>query len=314
MPETKQWLIPPDAAGARLDKWLASQETLDITRSMLQQQIENGNLTVNQKQVSKNYRLKGGEMVQWAVPEPEPLELIPENIPLDIVYEDDDLLVVNKPKGMVVHPAAGHYSGTLVNALMYHCGRDLSGINGVLRPGIVHRIDKDTTGSVIACKNDKAHRCIAEQLKEHSINRRYRAICFGELNQEEGTIDQPIGRHPNDRKKMAVNHQNGKRAVTHYRVLQRFQGYTYIECVLETGRTHQIRVHMASIGHPLLGDTLYQKTFPADSLSEQPVFHRTALHAWKIQFRHPFNNAWISLEAPLPDDFCNCFQNINFSL
>ena len=174
------------------------------------------------------------------MPESVEPDIEPENIPLDILYEDVDLIVVNKPKGMVVHPAAGHYSGTLVNALMYHCGRDLSGINGVLRPGIVHRIDKDTTGSVIACKNDKAHRCIAEQLKEHSINRRYRAICFGELNQEEGTIDQPIGRHPNDRKKMAVNHQNGKRAVTHYRVLQRFQGYTYIECVLETGRTHQI--------------------------------------------------------------------------
>ena len=198
---------------------------------------------------------------------------------------------------MVVHPAAGHYSGTLVNALMYHCGRDLSGINGVLRPGIVHRIDKDTTGSVIACKNDKAHRCIAEQLKEHSINRRYRAICFGELNQEEGTIDQPIGRHPNDRKKMAVNHQNGKRAVTHYRVLQRFQGYTYIECVLETGRTHQIRVHMASIGHPLLGDEVYSNRKSPFKLQGQ------TLHAKTLGFIHPTTGEYLKIDAPLPEYF-----------
>ena len=198
---------------------------------------------------------------------------------------------------MVVHPAAGHYTGTLVNALMYHCGNELSGINGVLRPGIVHRIDRDTTGSVIACKNDKAHRCIAEQLKEHSINRRYRAICFGELEQEEGTIDQPIGRHPNDRKKMAVNHQNGKRAVTHYRVLQRFQGYTYIECVLETGRTHQIRVHMASIGHPLLGDEVYSNRKSPFKLQGQ------TLHAKTLGFIHPTTGEYLEIDAPLPEYF-----------
>ena len=194
-------------------------------------------------------------------------------------------------------PAAGHYTGTLVNALMYHCGKDLSGINGVLRPGIVHRIDRDTTGSVIACKNDKAHRCIAEQLKEHSINRRYRAICFGELEQEEGTIDQPIGRHPNDRKKMAVNPQNGKRAVTHYRVLQRFQGYTYIECVLETGRTHQIRVHMASIGHPLLGDEVYSNRKSPFKLQGQ------TLHAKTLGFIHPTTGEYLEIDAPLPEYF-----------
>ena len=248
--------------------------------------------------------LKEGDVLRILVPEENgaadngsAASIIPVQLPLDILYEDADLIVVNKPKGMVVHPAAGHYSGTLVNALMYHCGRDLSGINGVLRPGIVHRIDKDTTGSVIACKNDKAHRCIAEQLKEHSINRRYRAICFGELNQEEGTIDQPIGRHPNDRKKMAVNHQNGKRAVTHYRVLQRFQGYTYIECVLETGRTHQIRVHMASIGHPLLGDEVYSNRKSPFKLQGQ------TLHAKTLGFIHPTTGEYLEIDAPLPEYF-----------
>ena len=245
--------------------------------------------------------LREGDVLRILVPEEagegSESSIIPVPLPLDILYEDADLIVVNKPKGMVVHPAAGHYSGTLVNALMYHCGRDLSGINGVLRPGIVHRIDKDTTGSVIACKNDKAHRCIAEQLKEHSINRRYRAICFGELNQEEGTIDQPIGRHPNDRKKMAVNHQNGKRAVTHYRVLQRFQGYTYIECVLETGRTHQIRVHMASIGHPLLGDEVYSNRKSPFKLQGQ------TLHAKTLGFIHPTTGEYLEIDAPLPEYF-----------
>ena len=215
------------------------------------------------------------------LPEPECPDILPEDIPLDILYEDADLIVVNKPKGMVVHPAAGHYTGTLVNALMYHCGKDLSGINGVLRPGIVHRIDRDTTGSVIACKNDKAHRCIAEQLKEHSINRRYRAIC----------------RHPNDRKKMAVNYQNGKRAVTHYRVLQRFKGYTYIECVLETGRTHQIRVHMASIGHPLLGDEVYSNRKSPFKLQGQ------TLHAKTLGFIHPTTGEYLEIDAPLPEYF-----------
>ena len=242
--------------GTRIDVFLADAME-NLSRSGVQKLIEEGHITLNGGRTKANYKLRERDIIDVEVPEVKEVEILPEDIPLDILYEDADVIVVNKPQGMVVHPAAGHYSGTLVNALMYHCGRDLSGINGVLRPGIVHRIDKDTTGSVIACKNDKAHRCIAEQLKEHSINRRYRAICFGELNQEEGTIDQPIGRHPNDRKKMAVNHQNGKRAVTHYRVLERLGYVTLVECILETGRTHQIRVHMKHIGHVLFNDERY---------------------------------------------------------
>ena len=282
--------------GTRIDVFLADAME-NLSRSGVQKLIEEGHITLNGGRTKANYKLRERDIIDVEVPEVKEVEILPEDIPLDILYEDADVIVVNKPQGMVVHPAAGHYSGTLVNALMYHCGRDLSGINGVLRPGIVHRIDKDTTGSVIACKNDKAHRCIAEQLKEHSINRRYRAICFGELNQEEGTIDQPIGRHPNDRKKMAVNHQNGKRAVTHYRVLQRFQGYTYIECVLETGRTHQIRVHMASIGHPLLGDEVYSNRKSPFKLQGQ------TLHAMTIGFIHPRTREYMEVTAPLPEYF-----------
>ena len=282
--------------GTRIDVFLADAME-NLSRSGVQKLIEEGHITLNGGRTKANYKLRERDIIDVEVPEVKEVEILPEDIPLDILYEDADVIVVNKPQGMVVHPAAGHYSGTLVNALMYHCGRDLSGINGVLRPGIVHRIDKDTTGSVIACKNDKAHRCIAEQLKEHSINRRYRAICFGELNQEEGTIDQPIGRHPNDRKKMAVNHQNGKRAVTHYRVLQRFQGYTYIECVLETGRTHQIRVHMASIGHPLLGDEVYSNRKSPFKLQGQ------TLHAKTLGFIHPTTGEYLEIDAPLPEYF-----------
>lgn len=288
--------MKPEYTGQRVDRQL-SELMPELSRSYIQKLLKEGMVLANGKPVKANYKLNGKEELTVTIPDAAELDIEPENIPLDILYEDEDLLVVNKPKGMVVHPAAGHYSGTLVNALMYHCGRDLSGINGVLRPGIVHRIDKDTTGSVIACKNDKAHRCIAEQLKEHSINRRYRAICFGELNQEEGTIDQPIGRHPNDRKKMAVNHQNGKRAVTHYRVLQRFQGYTYIECVLETGRTHQIRVHMASIGHPLLGDEVYSNRKSPFKLQGQ------TLHAKTLGFIHPTTGEYLEIDAPLPEYF-----------
>ena len=223
-------------------------------------------------------------------------DILPEDIPLDILYEDEDVIVVNKPKGMVVHPAAGHYSGTLVNALLYHCKEDLSGINGIMRPGIVHRIDKDTTGSVIACKNDFSHNSIAKQLKEHSVNRRYRAICYGVLPQEEGTIDRPIGRDPVNRKKMAVV-PNGKSAVTHYRVLKRFSKYTYIECILETGRTHQIRVHMASIGHPLLGDEVYTDRKSPFRLTGQ------TLHAMILGFQHPRTGEYIETTAPLPAYF-----------
>lgn len=304
--EELRFQITEETEDERIDKCM-SLLVENLSRSFIQKLIKEGNVLVNGKPVKGSYRVKCDDEVVFCVPESVEPNIEPENIPLDILYEDADLIVVNKPKGMVVHPAAGHYSGTLVNALMYHCGNDLSGINGVLRPGIVHRIDRDTTGSVIACKNDKAHRCIAEQLKEHSINRRYRAICFGELKQEEGTIDQPIGRHPNDRKKMAINHQNGKRAVTHYRVLQRFKGYTYIECVLETGRTHQIRVHMASIGHPLLGDELYgnPKNLAMKGLQGQ------TLHAMIIGFVHPSTHEYMEFEAPLPEYFQNLLLKLS---
>ena len=231
---------------------------------------------------------------------PEELNVEPENIPLDILYEDDDLLVVNKPKGMVVHPAAGHSSGTLVNAVLYHCRGQLSGINGVLRPGIVHRIDMDTTGALVICKSDFAHQSLAEQLSVHSITRKYRAIVHGNLKEDEGTVRGAIGRHPTDRKKMAINERNGKPAVTHYRVLERFGNYTYIECQLETGRTHQIRVHMASIGHPLLGDAVYgPKKCPVKNLQGQ------TLHAMVLGFIHPRTGAYMEFEAPLPEYFSN---------
>lgn len=304
--EELRFEIAEDMEDERIDKCI-SLLVEELSRSFIQKLIKDGNVLVNGKPVKGSFRVKCEDEVVFSVPESVEPDIEPENIPLDILYEDADLIVVNKPKGMVVHPAAGHYTGTLVNALMYHCGNELSGINGVLRPGIVHRIDRDTTGSVIACKNDKAHRCIAEQLKEHSINRRYRAICFGELEQEEGTIDQPIGRHPNDRKKMAVNPQNGKRAVTHYRVLQRFKGYTYIECVLETGRTHQIRVHMASIGHPLLGDELYgnPKNLAMKGLQGQ------TLHAMIIGFVHPSTHEYMEFEAPLPEYFQNLLLKLS---
>ena len=234
------------------------------------------------------------------LPEPEELNVEPENIPLDILYEDDDLLVVNKPKGMVVHPAAGHSSGTLVNAVLYHCRGNLSGINGVLRPGIVHRIDMDTTGALVICKSDFAHQSLAEQLSVHSITRKYRAIVHGNLKEDEGTVRGAIGRHPTDRKKMAINERNGKPAVTHYRVLERFGNYTYIECQLETGRTHQIRVHMASIGHPLLGDAVYgPKKCPVKNLQGQ------TLHAMVLGFIHPRTGAYVEFEAPIPEYFSN---------
>lgn len=273
-----------------------------LSRSYIQKLIKEGNLTVNGCPVKGSYRVCTDDEIAFLLPPGEEPDIAAENIPLDILYEDSDIIVVNKPKGMVVHPAAGHYSGTLVNALLYHCGSDLSGINGVLRPGIVHRIDKDTTGSVIACKNDLAHRSIAAQLKEHSIVRKYYAICYGELSDEEGMIDAPIGRHPTDRKKMAINERNGKRAVTHYRVLQRFHGYTYVECRLETGRTHQIRVHMASIGHPLLGDAVYSNRKCPFTLTGQ------TLHAGILGFVHPSTGEYIETTAPLPEYFVHLLE------
>lgn len=296
--------ITEELEDERIDKCLAV--LIDsLSRSFIQKMIKENAVTVNGVPVKGSYKVKAEDEVAFLLPEAVEPDIEPENIPLDILYEDKDVIVVNKPKGMVVHPASGHYSGTLVNGLMYHCGKELSGINGVMRPGIVHRIDKDTTGSVIACKNDAAHKCIAEQLKEHSINRRYRAVCHGVLKEDEGVIDKPIGRHPTDRKKMAVNEKNGKRAVTHYRVLERFRDYTYIECVLETGRTHQIRVHMASIGHPLLGDTVYSnRKSPFSSLEGQ------TLHAMTLGFQHPSSGEYVEVNAPLPEYFVHLLKTL----
>ena len=248
--------VVENEAGERIDKFLAGQmETL--SRSYLQKLIKDGLVRVGNTPVKSNYKVSADDEITVELKELKEPDILPEDIPLDILYEDEDILVVNKPKGMVVHPAAGHYTGTLVNAVMYHCKGNLSGINGVLRPGIVHRIDMDTTGSLLVCKNDTAHQIMAERLKNHDINRVYHAIVHGVIKEEKGTIDAPIGRHPTDRKRMSINYKNGRNAVTHYEVLERFKDYTYIRCKLETGRTHQIRVHMASIQHPLLGDGVY---------------------------------------------------------
>lgn len=277
----------------RIDKVLAVYLE-DVSRSFLQKLLKDGGVQVGGRPVKANYRVKENDLITFRIPEAVEPDILAEDIPLAILYEDEDVLVVDKPKGMVVHPAAGHYSGTLVNAILFHCRGQLSGINGVLRPGIVHRIDRDTTGSVIVCKNDCAHREIARQLKEHSINRRYVAIVCGRLKDREGTIEGPIGRDKKDRKKMAVCPE-GKPAVTHYRVLQEFADYTYVECALETGRTHQIRVHMASIGHPLLGDEVYGHKCSRYKLQGQ------CLHAKTLGFVHPQTGEYIEVDAPLPD-------------
>lgn len=295
--------VENDTAGERLDKYL-SVVLPDQSRSYLQKLIKDGQIQVNGKNAKPGMRLDESDEVTVELPELKDPEILPENIPLEILYEDDSLLFVNKPKGMVVHPAPGHYTGTLVNAVMYHCGDELSGINGVLRPGIVHRIDKDTTGVLVVCKTDQAHRSVAEQLKVHSITRVYRAIVHGVIREEEGTVDAPIGRHPTDRKRMAVNERNGKRAVTHYRVLRRFENFTYIECRLETGRTHQIRVHMASVHHPLLGDTVYGARKSVKNVDGQ------VLHAMILGLVHPVTGQYLEVEAPLPLYFRNLLERL----
>ena len=286
----------------RIDVFLA-KNLESFSRSYIQDLIKKGKATIGGKSIKANYRLRNGDNVVLNIPKPEPLEILPENIPLDILYEDNDVILVNKPKGMVVHPAAGHYSGTLVNALLYHCKDNLSGINGVLRPGIVHRIDMDTTGVIIACKNDNAHQNIAKQLAEHSITRRYVAIVNGNLKEDEGVVDAPIARAKNDRKKMAVD-KDGKTAVTYYKVLERLKNYTYIECVLETGRTHQIRVHMSYINHPLLGDEIYSGKKESMKLQGQ------CLHAMVLGFIHPTTNEYMEFKAPIPEYFNEILKKI----
>lgn len=295
--------ITPEMEDERIDKCICTYlETL--SRSYIQKIIKEGNVFVNDQIVKANYKVKVDDIIRFMIPESVEPDIPAQDIPIDILYEDHDFLIINKPKDMVVHPAPGHYEGTIVNAIMFHCKNELSGINGVMRPGIVHRIDKDTTGSLIICKNDEAHNYIAAQLKEHSITRKYRAIVYGVIKEDEGTVDAPIGRHPTDRKKMAINEKNGKRAVTHYHVLERFLNYTYIECQLETGRTHQIRVHMASIGHPLLGDQVYCKAKPPFKLEGQ------TLHAMTIGFIHPSTREYVEYEAPLPDYFVNLLNKL----
>lgn len=291
------FLITEEYENERLDKALSELTDDTVSRSYLQKLIKESLIFVNEKACKASYRLKVDDYVAFTIPEQTEPDIAAEDMKLDILYEDDDVIVVNKPKDMVVHPAAGHFEHTLVNGLLFHCKDSLSGINGVLRPGIVHRIDKDTTGSIIVCKNDTSHKEIAQQLKEHTITRKYLAICAGVIKEDTGTVDAPIGRDEKDRKKMAVNHKNGKRAITHYRVLERFRDYTYIECQLETGRTHQIRVHMASIGHPLLGDEVYSSRKCPFALKGQ------TLHAYILGFHHPENGRYIETEAPLPDYF-----------
>lgn len=290
------FLIDAQLEGERIDKCL-NLLVDSFSRSFIQKLIKDEEVFVNGKSVKSNYKVKMDDEIIFYVPKSVEPEILAQDIPLDVLYEDSDVIVVNKPKGMVVHPAAGHYTDTLVNAVLFHCKGELSGINGVMRPGIVHRIDMDTTGSIIVCKNDVAHNHLAEQFKVHSIERTYQAIVHGVIKDEEGTIDAPIGRHPVDRKKMSINAKSSKRAVTHYKVLQRFEKYTYVECRLETGRTHQIRVHMSSIGHPLLGDEVYCNMKSPFKLQGQ------TLHAKTLGFDHPTTGEFVLVDAPLPEYF-----------
>ena len=291
-----------ESKNQRLDAFLAS--SLDgLTRSQATRLIESGAVAVNGRAVSKSYKLAGGEDIAVTLPEPEPVEAVPQDIPLDVVYEDADVIVVNKPSGMVVHPAPGHPDGTLVNALLYHCAGTLSGIGGALRPGIVHRIDRDTSGLIIAAKNDAAHQYLSAQLADHTLARTYECIVVGALREDRGTVDAPIARHPTDRKRMAVV-AGGREAVTHWEVIARYPGYTHVRCRLETGRTHQIRVHMAYIGHPILGDTVY------GAKKEVPGLTGQCLHAVGLRFLHPRTHEVVELSCPLPDEFTRMLQKI----
>ena len=291
-----------ESKNQRLDAFLAS--SLDgLTRSQATRLIESGEVAVNGRAVSKSYKLAGGEDIAVTLPEPEPVEAVPQDIPLDVVYEDADVIVVNKPSGMVVHPAPGHPDGTLVNALLYHCAGTLSGVGGALRPGIVHRIDRDTSGLIIAAKNDAAHQCLSAQLADHTLARTYECIVVGKLREDRGTVDAPIARHPTDRKRMAVV-AGGREAVTHWEVIARYPGYTHVRCRLETGRTHQIRVHMAYIGHPILGDTVY------GAKKEVPGLTGQCLHAVGLRFLHPRTHEVVELSCPLPDEFTRMLQKI----
>lgn len=294
-----------EAAGVRVDKFI-SDELPDLSRTYVQDLLKSGDITVNEKSAKPNYKLSPGDKIAVNETEPEPLEIKPEEIPLDVLYEDQDIIVINKPRGMVVHPAPGHPSGTLVNALLAHC-EDLSGINGVLRPGIVHRIDKDTSGVIVAAKNDKAHRSLAEQLKNKTTHRIYQAIAHGSFEHDKGTIDAPIGRDENDRKKMAATRHNSKDAVTHFTVLERFEQYTFVSCQLETGRTHQIRVHLAYIGHPVAGDPKYG---PRKTLD----INGQALHAAELGFRHPATDEMMMFSAPLPEDMDRLLKQLRLNV
>lgn len=294
MSEILTLICTAEDSGKRIDKYI-SDNIAELTRSAVQGIIAKNGITADGKTVSKNYKIKGTETIEVEIPEAEPMDAVPEDIPIEIVYEDDDLLVVNKPKGMVVHPAHGNYHGTLVNALLYHCGDSLSGINGVIRPGIVHRIDKNTSGLLIVAKNDKAHLHLAEQIKAHSFTREYEAIVSGSLKQDSGTVDAPIGRHKTDRKKMCVTAENSRNAVTHYSLIKQYGGYAHIKCRLETGRTHQIRVHMAYIGNAVLGDDVYGKAYKG--------IEGQCLHARKIGFIHPSTEEYMEFTSELPDYF-----------
>lgn len=300
-----EWTVEEQYASERIDKFITEALEEDVSRTLVQQWVKDGHVKVNGKTIKPNYKLSEQDVISLRIPEPQGVELAAENIPLNVVYEDADVIVINKQRGLVVHPAPGHYSGTLVNALMYHC-KDLSGINGELRPGIVHRIDKDTSGLIMSAKNDKAHASLAEQLKAHTVNRKYIALVHGNLQHDQGTIDAPIGRDSNDRKMYTVTEKNSKHAVTHFVVIERFGDFTLVELKLETGRTHQIRVHMKFIGHPLVGDPMYGK-------SKGMLMDGQALHAAILGFKHPRTEEWLQFEAPIPADMENLLQTIRTS-